>query len=92
MGRVSILEQQTVGMIAAMQDEANPWCPGPIVVHRDGVFECHGGCAGVSVAFHDEDSLWPCDTALREFGLKRAAGGNSLDELAVSCSRCRNAR
>lgn len=92
MARVSVLEMQTVGMIARMQDEAKPPCPGPVVVHRDGVFECHGGCSGVSTAFHDSDSIWPCDSAMTRFGLKRANGGQSLDELATSCNRCRNHR
>src|SRR5262249_19536572 len=68
-GQVSILgagretEQDTVMMLASlyggMPDE--PECYGPLLVHLDGVFECHGeGCPGGTTIYHGEDALAPC--------------------------------
>lgn len=43
------------------QDRRKAVCVGPVLIHRDGVMECHGrGCAGIFESFHDGDSTWPC--------------------------------
>jgi hypothetical protein len=39
----------------------HPACPGPLLVHADGAFECHGAdCPGATVIFHGEDVIEPC--------------------------------
>lgn len=38
-----------------------PACEGPVLVHEDGSFECHGpGCQGATAAFHGEDAIENC--------------------------------
>ena len=56
-------ELATVEMIAlAMGNVAQqPACPGPLLVHADGAFECHGAdCPGAMVRFHSEDVVESC--------------------------------
>jgi len=64
--------------IASVDDPTNPSCPGPIVVHVDGSFECEGGCEGVRHAYHGPGSTYACDVT---------AGSTSHQ-----CSRCRRSR
>jgi hypothetical protein len=68
-------EETSVWMIAQGQDPANPPCPGPIAIHVDGAFECHGGCEGVMTAFHEPDALATCDD-------------DRVPEVAHVCRRC----
>ncbi len=45
-------------MIAAAMGHvpAQPACPGPLLVHAEGAFECHSdGCPGAMVIFHSDD-------------------------------------
>jgi hypothetical protein len=37
-----------------------PSCPGPLLTHEDGAFECHGTCRDGTDVHHDEDALAPC--------------------------------
>src|SRR5579859_2071472 len=40
---------------------SEPACPGPLLVHADGAFECHGtDCPGGTVVFHSDDVVEPC--------------------------------
>lgn len=60
---VTDAELSTVQLIAAKVGglPPEPSCPGPLLVHADGAFECHGdGCPGATVIFHHEDVLGPC--------------------------------
>ena len=62
-GSVTEAELATVEMIAvAMGSVASqPACPGPLLVHHDGAFECHGaGCPGGLAIFHSDDVVEPC--------------------------------
>lgn len=63
-----------VRMNTARQTSAS-WCPGPVVVHETGAFECHGpGCEGTAFRRHKERVVQPCPA------------GQS--ELATVCRRC----
>lgn len=66
-------EPTTVQMIAAAMGglPEQPACPGPVVVHADGAFECHGTVSGVvgrralprrHGVLHGDDTLDPCQT------------------------------
>lgn len=62
-------ELTTVQMIAAAMGSLpeQPACSGPVLVHADGAFECHGtvdgeDCPGVMAVFHGDDALDPCQT------------------------------
>jgi hypothetical protein len=77
-GSVTDAELTTVELIAAAMGglSEQPACPGPLLVHADGAFECHGpDCPGGTVVFHSEDVIDPCHTR---------------PEVAVrhACSRC----
>ena len=61
--------------IASIDNPANPRCPGPIVVHADGRFECEGGCQGVRHAHHGPGKTYACD-------LRRGS-------TSYRCARCR---
>jgi hypothetical protein len=37
-----------------------PECSGPVLIHVDGSFECHGTCEGATSVYHGEDALAPC--------------------------------
>src|SRR5262245_33894483 len=38
-----------------------PACEGPVLVHEDGSFECHGpDCPGATAVFHGEDAIENC--------------------------------
>ena len=57
------------------RQKSSPWCPGPVVVHETGAFECHGpGCEGTAFHRHEERVVQPCPA------------GQS--ELATVCRRC----
>ncbi len=55
-------ELETVNLIAMMMGgmPRTPQCHGPVVIHADGVMECHGSCESVFSSFHDEDTIEPC--------------------------------
>lgn len=55
-------EQSTVQFLATiyMQLSREPSCDGPVLIHNDGTFECHGTCEGATKTFHDDDALAPC--------------------------------
>ncbi|HCT80759.1 MAG TPA: hypothetical protein DGT23_30170 [Micromonosporaceae bacterium] len=56
-------ELSTVQLIAAKVGglPLEPSCPGPLLVHADGAFECHGpDCPGATAVFHSDDVLDPC--------------------------------
>lgn len=56
-------ELAAVQMIAmAMGDvPVQPACPGPLLVHADGAFECHGtDCPGAMAIFHSDDVVESC--------------------------------
>jgi hypothetical protein len=69
-------EHEAIYAIGLLQDPANPPCPGPIVVHLDGVIECHGGCDGVALAFHEPGTTAACDALVDDV------------DLAAACLRC----
>lgn len=56
-------ELSTVQLIAAKMGMVprQPSCSGPLLVHLDGAFECHGpDCPGGLAVFHSDDVLDPC--------------------------------
>jgi hypothetical protein len=56
-------ELASVEMIATAMGGllSHPACPGPLLIHVDGAFECHGtGCPGAMAIFHGDDVLEPC--------------------------------
>jgi hypothetical protein len=56
-------ELTTVEMIAMAMGRLSPQpaCPGPLLIHADGSFECHGvNCPGGMVIFHSDDVLESC--------------------------------
>ncbi|GAB7189737.1 hypothetical protein NUM3379_04430 [Kineococcus sp. NUM-3379] len=59
-------------------------CAGPLLVHFEGSFDCHGSCGGrVLGVRHDVDeAVWPCD----------ARSLPSTDEIPAGCYRCGRAR
>ncbi|GGM23022.1 hypothetical protein GCM10007977_025280 [Dactylosporangium sucinum] len=60
---VTDAELTTVQMIAAAMGEfpAEPACPGPLLIHADGAFECHGeNCPGGMAIYHSDDVVEPC--------------------------------
>lgn len=57
------VEEDTLHMLIACYGQLprHPDCPGPLLIHRDGAFECHGpNCPGGTVVYHGEDALAPC--------------------------------
>jgi hypothetical protein len=62
-GSATDAELAAVEMIATAMGHmpAGPACAGPLLVHADGAFECHGdGCPGVMAIFHSDDVVEPC--------------------------------
>ncbi|MFV2116538.1 hypothetical protein ACFHW0_30020 [Micromonospora sp. LOL_025] len=60
---VTDAELSTVQFLAVAMGRVprQPVCSGPLLVHADGAFECHGdGCPGETVVFHHEDIIDPC--------------------------------
>jgi hypothetical protein len=60
---VTDAELAAVEMIATAMGNVppRPACPGPLLVHVDGAFECHGAdCPGGTVIFHSDDVVEPC--------------------------------
>jgi hypothetical protein len=62
-------DSESTGEISAVMFLAGLWvsmpqqpaCEGPVLVHEDGSFECHGpGCPGSTAAFHGEDAIENC--------------------------------
>lgn len=96
---VSPAARSTIEMLAtnylSMDTAAVPHCAGPLLVHEDGAFECHGpDCPGGMVAFHDADAVEPCRNAgALEVDVNHAcpscaqyASGEVLQLLDSSCS------
>jgi len=54
-------EAQALIVFAMMQDRTKPLCPGPVAIHVNAQFECHGGCECCAEAFHGPDDVFPCD-------------------------------
>lgn len=62
-GSLSDAELASVEMIAMAMGRLLPYpaCPGPLLIHVDGAFECHGAdCVGAMAIFHSDDVLEPC--------------------------------
>lgn len=60
---VTDAELSTVQLVATAMSQlpSQPACAGPLLVHADGAFECHGpGCPGGLAVFHGEDDIDPC--------------------------------
>ncbi|WP_420117651.1 hypothetical protein [Micromonospora sp.] len=60
---VTDAELSTVQLVATAMSRlpTDPACPGPLLVHTDGAFECHGpGCPGGLAIFHGQDDVDPC--------------------------------
>jgi hypothetical protein len=77
---VTDAEFETIQMIATRMGSLpeTPECPGPLLVHADGAFECHGdACPGGMVMFHSDDIVDPCSIH-REIQTRHA------------CERCRS--
>lgn len=58
-------ELSTVAFIATAMGSLpiQPSCPGPLLVHANGAFECHGaGCPGGINIHHSADAIDPCHT------------------------------
>jgi hypothetical protein len=80
------LEAETIMMMDAAWSglSRSPSCDGPILVHVDGSFECHGDCNGgvhrsAMKTWHDLDlAVWPCNATERP----------PVDEIGARCSRC----
>lgn len=56
-------ELNTVEMIARVMVTLpkQPSCTGPLVVHSDGAYECHGPhCPGATTIYHSDDAVEPC--------------------------------
>jgi len=55
-------ERSTVVFLAMQYGQLprEPSCDGPVLIHQDGTFECHGTCEGATTVFHDDDALAPC--------------------------------
>jgi hypothetical protein len=55
-------ELEAINIIAAKMGTLppTPACSGPIVIHANGVIECHGTCDSIFASFHDEDTIEPC--------------------------------
>jgi hypothetical protein len=83
-GGMTAAEQVTVRMLttAWVSRSGGQTCPGPVVVHQSGGFECHGPCSagGVTSAmnvWHPEDATEPCP--------------GRVAALRGACPRCRHA-
>jgi hypothetical protein len=62
-GSMTDAELTAVEMIAMAMGKLplQPSRPGPLLIHADGTFECHGPqCPGGMVVFHSDDVLEPC--------------------------------
>lgn len=61
-----------------------PACAGPVLIHVEGSFECHGTCSGdegrsAVKTWHDLDlAVWPCNATERPY----------VEEVGARCPRC----
>jgi hypothetical protein len=56
-------QRETLQNLAADQDPGGPTCDGPVVVHLDGEYECHGWCRYqtlMDTSYHDPGALTSC--------------------------------
>lgn len=81
------LEAETALLLAHawdQLDEAEGSCAGPVLIHMDGSFECHGACSEASdrsalLTRHDLlEAVWPC----------MAEGCPPVTEIVAPCPRC----
>lgn len=63
-------------------DPADGVCGGPLLIHQDGSFECHGehddGRSAMQTWHAFEDAVWPCHAPERP----------SVDQIFQPCPRC----
>lgn len=71
-------------MMLAQADPDGPHCAGPVLIHQDGNFECHGDCHGdegrsALKTYHPVDeAVWPCSSPDRP----------QVPEIRIPCARC----
>ncbi len=67
-------------MLSSKWDTLNPsdgQCPGPVIIHQDGAFECHGGaCESAMAVWHEAHNG----------GTRYCPGG--VTDLLNACPRC----
>jgi hypothetical protein len=73
-------EDSSVFMLTAKWDSLDPAhdgsCPGPVILHEDGAFECHGTCESAMSVWHEAHNG----------GTRYCPGG--IDNLRNACPRC----
>lgn len=73
-------EDTSVMMLTAKWDSLDPAdgkCPGPVIIHEDGAFECHGGvCESAMAVWHEAHNG----------GTRYCPGG--VTDLRNACPRC----
>ncbi len=86
-GSVTEAELAAVEMIATAMGHvpAEPACPGPLLVHADGAFECHGdSCPGAMVIFHGDDVVESCAVVSTAANAARAFRATKRPNLNVA--------
>lgn len=72
-------EDSSVLMLTTAWDSMSPadgTCPGPVIIHEDGAFECHGTCESAMTVWHEAHNG----------GTRYCPGG--VTDLRSACPRC----